>query len=90
MKNKASNIRQKISKATSSNKQILQKLTETLIKEEKEDLCKDDVFGKYMASELKGLSISQKRLAKNEITSIPNRLALEQLVNELALLDKSQ
>ena len=51
--NKASNKRQKITEATSSNTERLRKLTETLMKEEKED-SKEGVFGKYVASELKG------------------------------------
>ena len=46
--NKASNKRQKITEAPSSNTEILRKLTETLMKEEKEDI-KEDVFGKYVA-----------------------------------------
>ena len=69
--------------------EILWKLTETLMKEEKE-YSKEDVFGKYVASELKGLNMQQKRLAKNEITNILNRLALEQLDKEMPLLDKFQ
>ena len=69
--------------------EILWKLTETLMKEEKE-YSKEDVFGKYVASELKGLTMQQKRLAKNEITNILNRLALEQLDKEMPLLDKFQ
>ena len=87
--NKASNKRQKITEAPSSNTEILRKLTETLMKEEKED-SEEDVFGKYVASELKGLNMRQKRLAKNEITNILNRLALEQFDNEMTLLDKFQ
>ena len=59
------------------------------MKEEKED-SKEDVFGKYVASELKRLNMRQKRLAKNEITNILNRLALEQFDNEMTLLDKFQ
>ena len=59
------------------------------MKEEKEDR-EEDVLGKYVASELKGLNIRQKRLAKNEITNILNRLALEQFDNEMTLLDKFQ
>ena len=51
--NKASNKRQKITKALYSNTEILWKLTETLMKEEKED-SEEDVFGKYLASGLKG------------------------------------
>ena len=51
--NKASNKRQKITEAPSSNTEILRKLTETLMKEEKKDI-EEDVFGKYVASELKG------------------------------------
>ena len=86
---KASNRRQKITEAPSSNTEILRKLSETLIKEEKED-SEEDVFGKYVASELKGLNMRQKRLAKNETTNILNRLALEQLDNEMTLLDKFQ
>ena len=87
--NKASNKRQKITEAPSSNTEILRKLTETLMKEEKED-SEGDVFGKYVASELKGLNMRQKRLAKKEITNILNRLALEQFDNETTLLDKFQ
>ena len=84
MKNKASNKRQKIAE-TPSNTEILRKLTETLIKEGKEV-----IFRTYLASELKGLNMPQKRLAQNELTNILNHLALEQLDNELALLDKFQ
>ena len=51
--NKASNMRQKFTEAPSSNTEILRKSTQTLMKEEKED-SKDDVFGKNVASELKG------------------------------------
>ena len=87
--NKASNKRQKITEAPSSNTEILRKLTETVMKEEKED-SEEDVFAKYVASELKGLNMRQKRLAKNEITNILNRLALEQLDNKMTLLDKFQ
>ena len=87
--NKASNKRQKITEAPSSNTEILRKLTETLMNEEKED-SEEDVFGKYVASELKGLNMRQKRLAKNEITNILNRLALEQFDNEMTLLDFSR
>ena len=87
--NKASNKRQKITEAPSSNTEILRKLTETLMKEEKED-SEEDVFGKYVASELKGLNMRQKRLAKNEITNILNRLAFEQFDNEMTFLDKFQ
>ena len=87
--NKASNKRQKITEAPSSITEILRKFTETLMKEEKED-SEEDVFGKYVASELKGLNMRQKRLAKNEITNIFNRLALEQFDNEMTLLDKFQ
>ena len=61
--NKASNKRQKISEAPSPNTEILRKLNETLMKEEKED-SKEDMFGKYAASELKGLNMQQERLAK--------------------------
>ena len=50
--NKASNKRQKITEAPSSYTEILRKLTETLMKEEKED-SEEDVFRKYVASELK-------------------------------------
>ena len=50
----------------------------------------EDLFGKYVASELKGLNMRQKRLAKNETTNILNRLALGQLDNEMTLLDKFQ
>ena len=53
--NRASNKRQKITETPSSNTEILRKLTETLIKEEKED-SEEDVFGRYVASELKGLA----------------------------------
>ena len=56
------------------------------MKEEKED-SEEDIFGKYVASELKKLNMRQKRLAKSEIT---NRLAFKQLDNKLALLDKLQ
>ena len=87
--NKASNKRQKITEAPSSNTEILRKLTETLMREEKED-SEVDVFGKYVAIELKGLNTRQKRLAKNEITNILSRLALEQFDNEMTLLDKFQ
>ena len=87
--NKASNKGQKITEAPSSNTEILRKLTETLIKEEKED-SEEDVFEKYVASELKGFNMRQKRLAKNEITNILNCLALEQFDNEMTLLDKFQ
>ena len=87
--NKATNKRQKITEAPFSTTEILRKLTETLMKEEKED-SEGDVFGKYVASELKGLNMRQKRLAKNEITNILNRLALEQFDNEMTLLDKFQ
>ena len=87
--NKASNKRQKITEAPSSNTEILRKLTETLMKEEKED-SEEDMFAKYVASELKGLNMRQKRLAKNEITNILNRLALEQFDNEMTLPDKFQ
>lgn len=45
VKNKASNKRQKIAEVFSSNTEILQKLTEILIKEEKED-SEESVFGK--------------------------------------------
>ena len=48
------------------------------------------MFAKYVASELKGLNMRQKRLAKNEITNILNRLALEQFDNEMTLPDKFQ
>ena len=51
--NKASNKRQKITEAPSSNTEILRKLTETLMNEENED-SEEDVFGKYVPSELKG------------------------------------
>ena len=78
-----------MTEAPSSNTEILWKLTETLMKEEKQDSV-EDVLRKYMASELKGLNMRQKRLAKNDITNILNRLALEQLDNELTLLDKFQ
>ena len=87
--NKASNKRQKITEAPPSNTEILRKSTETLMKEKKKD-SEEDVFGKYVASELKGLNMRQKRLAKNEITNILNRLALEQFDNEMTLLDKFQ
>ena len=87
--NKASNKRQKVTEAPSSNTEILRKLTETLMKKEKED-SEEDVFGKYVASELKRLNMGQKRLAKNGITNILNRIALEQLDNEMTLLDKFQ
>ena len=87
--NKASNKREKITEAPSSDTEILRKLTETLMKEEKED-SEEDVFGKYVASELKGLNMRQKKLAKNEITNILNRLALEQFDNKMSLLDKFQ
>ena len=56
------------------------------MKEEKED-SEEDIFGKYVASELKKLNMRQKRLAKSEIT---NRLAFKQFDNKLALLDKLQ
>ena len=59
------------------------------MKEEKED-SEEDVFRKYVASELKGLNMRQKRLAKNEVTNILNRLALGQFDNEMTLLDKFQ
>ena len=52
-------MRQKIAEAPSSNKEILQKFTETLIKEKKED-SEEGVFGKYVESELKGLNMWQK------------------------------
>ena len=87
--NKASNKRQKSTEAPSSNTEILRKLTETLMKEEKED-NEEDAFSKYVASELKGLNMRQKRLAKNEISNILNRLALEQFDNEMTLLNKFQ
>ena len=54
--NKASNKQQKITEAPSSSTEILWKLTETLTKEEKED-SDEDVFGKYVPSELKGLNM---------------------------------
>ena len=63
--NKASNKGQKITGAPSSNTEILRKLTETLTKEEKGN-SEEDVFGKYVASELTGLNMRQKRFAKNE------------------------
>ena len=78
-----------MTEAPSSNTEILWKLTETLMKEEKQDSV-EDLLRKYMASELKGLNMRQKRSAKNEITNILNRLALEQLDNEMTLLDKFQ
>ena len=87
--NKASNKREKITEAPSSDTEILRKLTEILMKEEKED-SEEDVFGKYVASELKGSNMRQKKLAKNEITNILNRLALEQFDNKMSLLDKFQ
>ena len=87
--NKATNKRQKITEAPPSTTEILRNLTETLMKEEKED-SEEDVFGKYLESELKGLNMRQKRLGKNEITNILNRLALEQFDNEMTLLDKFQ
>ena len=79
--NKASNKQQNITEVISSNTKILRKFNETLMKEEKED-SEEDVFGKYLASELKGLNMRQKGLAKNEITNILNRLALKQFGNE--------
>ena len=79
--NKASNKRQNITEVISSNTKTLRKFNETLMKEEKED-SEEDVFGKYLASELKGLNMRQKGLAKNEITNILNRLALKQFGNE--------
>ena len=47
---------QKIAEAPSSNKEILQKFTETLIKGKKED-SEEGIFGKYVESELKGLNM---------------------------------
>ena len=85
--NKPSNKRQKKTEAPSSNTEILRKLTETLMKEEKKD-SEEDVFGKYVGSELKGLNMRQKRLAKTEIINILNHLALKQFDNEMTLLDK--
>ena len=57
------------------------------MKEEKKD-SEEDVFGKYVGSELKGLNMRQKRLAKTEIINILNHLALKQFDNEMTLLDK--
>ena len=56
VKNKALNMGQKIAEAPSSNKEILQKFTETLITGKKED-SEEGVFGKYVESELKGLNM---------------------------------
>ena len=61
--NKASNKRQKITEAPSSNTEILQKLTETLMKEEKED-SEEDVFGKYLATELKRVKHATEKISK--------------------------
>ena len=90
MKNKVANKRQRITEDTpsNSNQDVLQKLTGTLTKEEKEESV-EDVYGKYVASELKCLNVRQKRIAKSKITNILNRLALEQFDNEMALLDRN-
>ena len=89
VKNKVTNKRQRITEdiPSNSNQEILQKLTDTLTIEEKEESV-EDVFGKYVASELKCLNMQQKRIAKSEITNILNHLALEQLDNKMALLDR--
>ena len=68
---------------------ILHKWTKTVMKEEKE-YSEEDIFRRYVVSELKGLNMSQKRLANNKIKNILNCLTLEQLGNELALLNKFQ
>ena len=64
--NKASNKRQKITEAPPSNTEILRKSTETLMKEKKKD-SEEDVFGKYVASDLKGLNMRQKDWQKMKL-----------------------
>ena len=46
------------------------------MKEEKE-YSEEDIFRRYVVSELKGLNMSQKRLANNKIKNILNCLTLE-------------
>ena len=63
VKNKAPNKRKKIAQAPCSNTEALQKLADIMIKEEKED-TEEEVFRRYLASELKELNILQKKIVK--------------------------
>ena len=90
VKNKAASKRQEITEAL-SNTEMLRKLTETLMKEEKED-SEEDVFRvrKVRDKWVEGVKHATEKIGKSEITNILNRLALEQLDNEMTLLDKFQ